>query len=179
MPTNSLLPSVLGNVTAARDRVSAVRQRLGLEMGSQQMRPVHPSPEAPADKPGAAIKTAASTPKPPKAEKPSDRLPPTPEDDDWDWENAPLAPDKEVRMLAKLQDFIDKNNNGIDDRVEAAAQAPKDGASPTPKDSAGRQKLKDPLISKALAPFKEFYMQTGRMPTIDDLRKMARGTTDA
>lgn len=44
MPGNSLLPSVLGNAISTRQRLSAVRQRLGLEPSSPNLRELAPSP---------------------------------------------------------------------------------------------------------------------------------------
>lgn len=60
--------SPVGNSVLQRQRLSAIRQRTGLESGRSSMAPqsnmrsVAPSPEAPANKPGAAIQTASSSP---------------------------------------------------------------------------------------------------------------------
>lgn len=92
----NLLPSYLGNVTAQRDRLSAIRQRLSLEPSEGAMRGIQPSgsPPAPADKPGAAIKAGQAP------------------------INFDIPQDAQARHLDRIQKFIDANHNGVDDRQE-------------------------------------------------------------
>jgi hypothetical protein len=54
--------STIGTAVSNRSKLSAVRQKVGLERSANMrpqasMQPVHPSPEAPANKPGAAMKS--------------------------------------------------------------------------------------------------------------------------
>ena len=146
MPSNSLLPSYLGNVTAQRQRLSQSRQALGLESKpGTGMKNVHPTPEAPANKQGAAMQAVQ---------------------DDFDYDGFVVPPEKEAAMLEKVQGWIDKNNNGIDDRQEAQQK------SETPPQPTGRQVVKDASVQGALGPFAGFFKDKGRLPSADELRNM-------
>lgn len=146
MPSNSLLPSYLGNITAQRQRLSAARQQLGLESKpGTGMKNVHPTPEAPANKAGAAQQAVQA---------------------EFDYDSFIIPPEKEAAMLEKIQGWIDRNNNGVDDRQEAAQ------TSATPKQPTGTTTAKDPRVAGALGPLASFFKQNSRLPDVDELRTM-------
>ena len=156
MPTNSLLPSVIGNVVAARQRLSAVRQRIGLEPQGTQMRELAPSPPTgPANRPGAAA-TAVRAPLA-QAEP--------------DLENFQFPPELEQAMLAKARSFIEQNGAQQQSLIDQErANAPRPTA---PASQPGRQAVNDPNVTRALAPLAVFFKENGRLPTPAELQTMA------
>lgn len=143
MPGNTLLPSVLGNVVATRQRLSQARQRLGLEPSSPNLRELAPSPpNGPSFKRTAAATDAAQ------------REP--------DFDNFQLAPEKRTSMEARAQQWLDENNNGIPDELEADS---------TPAESTP-QVVRDPALSQALTPLATFFKKNGRLPSVSELQQI-------
>lgn len=136
--------SYIANATAQRDKLSKIRQRLGFESTPQSsMRPIHPSPPEGADMDKTSAMQQAV-------------------EEDIDYDNFQLPPEKEYEMLGRIQDWIDNNNNGIDDRVEAAQ-----GANVSPS-----QHVTDERTAGALAPLGAFFKERGRLPTPEELKDM-------
>ena len=141
--------STLGNLVAQRQKLSGIRQRLGLESGpgSAGMRELAPSPASgPAPVRGHAMAATQDQP-------------------DMSWlDNHQLDPEKENKMLDNIQGWIDANNNGIDDRTE--------GSSPEQQGA----KVDDPRAMAALSPLADFYRENGRLPNMEELQH--RGATN-
>ena len=164
MPGNNALPSYLGNVVAARQKLSAVRQRLSLEPSMQagHLQAIAPSPPegADMDKKGAAI-SAVSAPQ---------EIDPTM----FDPTANPITKNpKYEQMASAVQTFLDENNNGIDDRAEPLAAAPQPPNDPAGAGAATGSLVNDPRMISALQPMTNFFKQNGRLPSIDELREMA------
>ena len=154
MPQNALLPSVIGNVIAARQRLSAVRQRVGLEARPQsqgtQVRELAPSPPTgPANKPGAALTAMQNEPA---------------------LDNFQLPPEIEQAMLQKAKAFIDQhgeNQQALMDKENANAPQPT-----APASQPNRQSINDPNVTRGLAPLAKFFNENGRLPTPTELKVM-------
>lgn len=155
--------SYLGNLAMTRNKMSAVRQRLGLETTSGAgMRELAPSPvNGPANVRSHAQRAMQEQP-------------------DFDYDNYQIPPEKEAKMLSQIQGWIDENNNGVDDRKEAAqaaapgAPAPAPMAPPVPAAPATASAAAPPArVAAALTPIAEFYKANGRMPTPEELQRQA------
>lgn len=94
MPSSSLLPSVIGNVVAARQRLSSVRQRVGLEPSDKAMSAATPAQGAPAAAP----------------------------DQGFDPMGHELHPDAQSGMLQKVQGFIDQYGQQQQDMIDQSGQ---------------------------------------------------------
>jgi hypothetical protein len=157
------MESYISNTVAARARAAKTRQFLKLEPDprvetpSGGMRRVSP-PVVPANNPGAAKKAV---------------------EDDIDYDGFQLKPEKELAMLSRIQGFIDRNNNGIDDRQEGSAAQPATppseptNAPPAPAAPSAGVPPKDPRIDAALGPVKAFHAEHGRLPTPEELAQVA------
>lgn len=158
------MDSTLSHLAASRAAVSKTRQNFRLESDPKvqaaaggNMRPIAP-PTIPANKPGAAQKTVQ---------------------DDIDYDNFQLKPEKEMAMLSRIQQFIDRNGNGIDDRQEgsapqpAAAPAQPVNTPPAPVAPPTAAAPQDPRVAAALTPVREFFTANGRLPTPEELSLVA------
>lgn len=145
MATN-LLPSYLGNVVATRDRLSAIRQRIGLEPSATQMRELAPSPRN-----GPANTTSAQTA---AVQEP-------------DWSNIQIAPEKQQVMLTQAADFLQQFQPP--QREQAAPPV----SQPQPRSGRPSQTLNDQATVRAMAPLAEFFKVNGRLPNPNELRSIA------
>ena len=167
MPQNALLPSVIGNVIAARQRLSAVRQRVGLEARPQsqgtQVRELAPSPPTgPANRPGAALTAMQNQPN-------LQNRPGTAQGEP-DLDNFQLPPEIEQAMLQKAKAFIDQhgeNQQALMDKENANAPQPT-----APASQPNRQSINDPNVTRGLAPLAKFFNENGRLPTPTELKVM-------
>lgn len=160
MPQNSLLPSVLGNVAAQRQRLSAARQMLGLESapGRDGMRPIAPiNPEGPANVPGAAKQAVQQQP---------------------DYSNFTLPPEQETAMLQQISDHLHKRDAAAAQPQQAQAPAPAPAPQQAPQQApqapapAPQSAQDQQALQGALGPFAQFFKENGRMPNVEDLKSM-------
>lgn len=160
--------SYLGTLATTRNKMSAIRQRLGLETSNGTgLRELAPSPaNGPAPVRSAAQRAVQEQP-------------------DFDPDKYQIPPEKEQKMLGMIQAWIDENNNGIDDRVEAAAASPASPAATqvpataapeqaTPAAAPAQAPTKvagDPRVNGALSPLADFFKANGRMPSYEELQR--------
>ena len=162
--------SYLGTLATTRSKMSAIRQRLGLETSNGTgLRELAPSPvNGPAPVRGHAQRAVQEQP-------------------EFDPDKYQLPPEKEQMMLSQIQAWIDENNNGIDDRMEggaaaspnspAAAQVPAAApAQPTPaaapaQPAATTRVEGNGRVNAALSPMADFFKANGRMPTYEELQR--------
>ena len=142
--------SVIGNVTATRQRLSGIRQRIGLEPSPQTMRQLAPSPaNGPADAPGAAMQAVAQG-------IPAQQPQAAPG-------QAGGGDDRRGAMLQKVQQFLDQVGPQQQQMIDQERQA----ANPQQAIPANS------VHAKALAPMADFFRQNGRLPNIEELRALS------
>lgn len=145
---NAMLNSVIGNVVATRQRLSAIRQRVGLESQGTQMRELAPSPPGgPANRPGAAQRAVAAEP---------------------DFDNFQISPDKQGAMLQQAQEFIDQYGEAQQGLIDKQRQS----ARPSQPSQPTTQRVSDQKLTRGLAPMAEFFRTNGRLPTPEELRSL-------
>lgn len=162
MPGNSALPSVLGNIVTQRQKLSAVRQRLSLEPtnATGSLSAIAPSPPNGPDmsNKGAAMRAGEA---------------PSIDPNLFDPANNPIQNHPKYQQMAQsVQDFIDNNQNGIDDRAEPLQAQPAQPTDPAGGGVASGTVVNDPRMLAALTPLTNFFRQNGRLPSIDELRDM-------
>lgn len=153
MPS-SLLPSVIGNVVANRQRLSQIRQRVGLEPSPQSLRELAPSPpQGPAQRPGAAQQAMTQEP---------------------DFDGFQIPADKQTAMLQQAGQFIEqfgaKQQEMIDREKQPRGLQKAGGGAQMP---APTQRITDQRIVRGLAPMAEFFRANGRLPSPDELRQLS------
>lgn len=143
----SLMPSYLSNVVANRDRLSAIRQRIGLEPSANQMRELAPSPpNGPKQVTSPATAAVQATP---------------------NFDNLQIAPDKRQLMLTQAAEFL----NQFKQQPPASAAAPVQA--PPPANGRQTQIVRDQSTARAMAPLAAFFKERGRLPNPNELRAMA------
>lgn len=160
--------SYLGNLATTRSKMSAIRQRLGLESSAGTgLRELAPSPvNGPAPVRSAAQRAVQEQP-------------------DFDPDKYQIPPEKEQLMLSQIQAWIDENHNGIDDRQESGGAAssanpavqpipaapPEQQATPAAAPAQAPTLNNDPRVNGALSPVADFFKANGRMPTYEELQR--------
>ena len=147
---------------AARQRLSAVRQRIGLEPQGTTMRQLAPSPPTgPANKPGAALQ-AMQPPAPINVQttQPAQVAAPV---------GQPISQHPAYNdMLQQTQAFLQQIGPGQQSLIDGARAAQQQSqATVIPADSP---------VAKALGPMAQFFKQNGRLPSPDELRNLSVST---
>lgn len=159
MPANTLLPSVIGNIQATRDKISATRQRIGLEPSAGVLRALAPSPPEGADMDKPSIVADAF-----KLSTPSQTTPAPTNEPNYD--NYQMHPDKRSALLSQASEFMDQyggqqQSNIHDPRPEMG------GPGGVPDNTSDY--INDPKLTEALQPLATFYHTNGRLPTPAEL----------
>ena len=159
MAANTSMPSYVANVTATRQRLSGIRQRLGLEPQGTGMRQLAPSPaNGPANKPGAAVQAASATMTPAPAQAPAPQGQP----------EGGGTPQSSIRQSPQYQDMLAQVSQFIE-QVGPQQQNMIDGMR--------QQEIQKTTIkagspeAQALAPLAKFFKENGRLPNPDELRQ--------
>ena len=166
MPANTLLPSVVGNIQATRDKLSAVRQRIGLEPSGPMLKALAPSPpNGPAMDAPNPVAEAFNI----KPQTPAQTTPVPTQGQEPDYDNYQMNPDKRSQLAARAAEFMDmygarQQSNIADPRPEMGGPG---GIPDQPHEF-----ISDPKLTQALAPMATFYNENGRLPTPAELHEL-------
>ena len=146
---NNLLNSVIGNIVANRQRLSSIRQRIGLEPQGTQMRELAPSPRQ-----GASLTKQSAEATAVQAALPQ------------------ITPDRRGSMLQQVASFVDQYGEQQQQLIDQRKPRP---AAPASREvvAAGQEQgqiVRDQKTVRALAPLADFFRAHGRLPTVEELR---------
>lgn len=149
----SPLSSYLGNITSQRQKLSAVRQRLGLEPSSPTLRELAPSPPN-----GPSFKRIDA------GTDATEQLP----QEMFDPNNHQIPDAQRQQMLAMIDQHLASQQQQQQPEQPAPGQPMPPGAP-----QQGMTQVTDQRTLDALAPLADFFKENGRMPNPEELKNAA------